>query len=102
MNRTNQLADDYLANVRKWANSTPRSYQALADLMSKRLRKKVHRQEVEVWLHPDAKKRGYPRIGTGLALVACYAEIIASEDSAALAKSKPALFRKIRRILKST
>lgn len=80
MNKTNQLADDYLANVRKWANSTPRSYQALADLMSARLKKKVHRQEVEVWLHPDKLKRGYPRIGTGLALVNCFAEIIAKQN----------------------
>lgn len=47
----------------------PSFVRAMATRLSKRTRTTVQRQQVEAWLHPDAKKRVQPKLGVGLLLI---------------------------------
>lgn len=59
----------YLQHIIKLNKLLPGFNAAMAQEMSKRLGKKIHRQSMALWLHDNDKKRIEPRLGVGLILV---------------------------------
>lgn len=70
MKDTQTVADAALAPIIEYTTKTVGSKRELTRKLSEALGRKMHRQVVEGWVHPDPKKRVQPSFGLGLALLA--------------------------------
>jgi hypothetical protein len=65
-----KLLNDFLAPALTWAMAQGNK-SALATMMTKHAGKRVTRQMVGRWLHPDPSRRLEPNLGHGLLLAHC-------------------------------
>lgn len=63
------------AQQNKGSRSAASTHNLVVDRLTELTGKKVHRQMVAEWLHPDAEKRVEPRLGIGLMLMQIQTEI---------------------------
>lgn len=70
MKDTQTVADAALAPIIEFTTKHVGSKRELTRRLSEALGRKMHRQVVEGWVHPDPLKRVEPSFGLGLALLA--------------------------------
>jgi len=77
MKADEKKAQAALGNLIKFAEKNPGTVVAVTNLLTKKQGVKVHRQQVECWLHSNPEKRMQPRFGMGLLLVDAGDEVMA-------------------------
>lgn len=70
MTDTKQIAGAILKPLIDYAQKNRGTAKELSERLTKKTGKKVHRQNVEGWLHPDDDARNIPNLGMGLLIFA--------------------------------